>query len=212
MPLIDLDALHRAPLMRAPFDHLVVPNVLTAGAGDAIRADFPALAQPGLFAVDDVWAGPSFRRLIEEIRGPALARAFGEKFGLDLADRPLMVTVRGRCRARDGQIHTDSADKVLTALLYLNGDWEEAGGRLRLLRGPGDIENYFAEVPPLGGTLVAFRRGGNSWHGHRPYEGQRRYVMFNWMTRPAAALREVARHRLSAFAKRLLHRPGASPR
>jgi hypothetical protein len=73
------------------------------------------------------------------------------------------------------------------------------------LRGRNDLEDYFAEVPPLDGTLVAFRRSGNSWHGHRPYEGERRYVMFNWMTRPSAALREVARHRLSAFAKRLLH-------
>jgi hypothetical protein len=36
--------------------------------------------------------------------------------------------------------------------------------------------------------------------------------MLNWMTRPAAALREVARHRLSAFAKRLFHRYAPSPR
>ena len=212
MPLLDLDALDRAPLARAPFDHLVVPNVLAPGAGAAIRAGFPRLALPGLFPVDDVWAGPTFRRLIDEIRSPEVARAFGAKFGLDLAHRPLMITVRGRCRARDGRIHTDSADKILTALLYFNEGWDDAGGRLRLLRGPGDIEDYFAEVPPLDGTLVAFRRTGNSWHGHRPYEGERRYVMLNWMTRPAAALREVARHRLSAFAKRLTHRYVPGPR
>lgn len=205
MPLLDLDALRRAPLVREPFDHLAVPDALAPGAAAAIRADFPRLTQPGLFPVCDVRAGPAFARLIEEIRGPEVERAFAEKFGLDLAHRPLMITVRGRCRARDGRIHTDSIDKVLTALLYFNARWEDAGGRLRLLRGPGDIENYFAEVPPLDGTLVAFHRCDNSWHGHRSYEGERRYVMFNWMTRPSAARREVARHRLSAFAKRLFH-------
>lgn len=205
MPLLDLDALRRAPLVRAPFDHLVVPDVLQPGAGAAIRADFPRLTQPGLFPVDGVGGGPAFARLIDEIRSPTLERAFAERFGLDLTHRPLMITVRGRCRARDGRIHTDSIDKLLTVLLYVNDGWTDTGGRLRFLRGPGDIDDYFAEVPPLGGALVAFRRSGNSWHGHKPYEGERRYVMFNWMTRPAAAWREVTRHRLSALAKRVLH-------
>ena len=33
---------------------------------------------------------------------------FEKKFGVDLTGRPTMITVRGRCRAEDGGIHTDS--------------------------------------------------------------------------------------------------------
>ena len=103
-----------------------------------------------------------------------------------------MVTVRARARASDGKIHVDSTAKFVTSLLYLNRPWANAGGRLRFLHGPGDIENYIAEVPPDAGTLVAFRRTENSWHGHKPFEGERRYVMFNWMTGRAIAAWEIA--------------------
>jgi len=30
------------------------------------------------------------------------------------------------------------------------------------------------EVPPSDGTLVAFKRSDNSWHGHKPFSGKRR--------------------------------------
>ena len=60
-----------------------------------------------------------------------------------------------------------------------------------------------AEIPPDGGTLVAFKRSERSWHGHAPFEGPRRYVMFNWVRSDAALTREIGRHRLSAKLKRL---------
>ena len=68
---------------------------------------------------------------------------------------------------------------------------------MRFLRDPLDMDSVVAEVPPTAGTLVAFRRSDNSWHGHRPYTGARRYVI-SWMAQPAAARREIARHRMSA--------------
>jgi SM-20-related protein len=114
-----------------------------------------------------------------------------------------MVTLRARTRPADGRIHTDSTTKVVTALIYLNGEWSDAGGRLRLLRGPDDIEDMIAEVPPLAGTLIAFRRTANSWHGHKPYDGPRRAIMLNWMTDAATAHRELRRHAVSAGVKRL---------
>jgi hypothetical protein len=58
-----------------------------------------------------------------------------------------------------------------------------------------------AEVPPLAGSRVAFRRTANSWHGHEPFEGPRRAIMLNWMTNAVAVRREVGRHRLSARLK-----------
>src|SRR5262249_24870165 len=93
-----------------------------------------------------------------------------------------MYSLRGYLRARDGQIHTDSKDKILTVLLYLNEHWENSGGRLRLLRDGTDLENYVAEVPPDNGNLLIFKRTENSWHGHQPFEGPRRALQMNWMT------------------------------
>ena len=38
------------------------------------------------------------------------------------------------------------------------------------------------EVPPTEGTLLAFKRADNSWHGHKPFAGERRVIQFNWVT------------------------------
>ncbi len=114
-----------------------------------------------------------------------------------------MITVRGHCARRDGRIHTDSTDKIVTCLLYLNDSWAEDGGRLRLLRNGHDIDDDITEMPPNGGTFVAFRRSDNSWHGHLPFEGPRRYVMFNWVRSEAVLMKNLGRHTLSARLKRL---------
>ena len=79
---------------------------------------------------------PGFRTLLEELRGPAFRAACEDKFGIDLSGRSTMITVRGRCGTRDGNIHTDSLSKIITVLIYLNPHWEQPGGRLRLLRSP----------------------------------------------------------------------------
>ncbi len=202
--MLDFNAFKAVPLNREPFDHLVVPGFLTPEDLRGARDDFPKIARAGLYPLSALSYGPGFARLIEVIQGPELEAAFSEKFGLDLSANPLMITVRGRCRSKDGRIHTDTETKIVTALLYLNQAWRDGGGRLRLLRGPDDLEDAIAEVPPDGGTLIAFRRSDNSWHGHEPYQGERRYVMFNWMADTAAAERELARHRASARIKRFL--------
>ena len=73
-----------------------------------------------------------------------------------------------------------------------------------MLNGPGDLEDYAAEVPPEAGTLVAFRCSEQAYHGHRPYVGQRRSIQLNWVTDAAVLKREMKRHRLSAWTKRVL--------
>jgi hypothetical protein len=126
---------------------------------------------------------------------------FAEKFGIDLTGRPVMVTVRGQSGTRDGNIHTDAATKLITALIYMNPHWEESGGCLRLLRSPTDIEDVIIEVPPSEGTLVAFRRSDNSYHGHKPFIGPRRVIQLNWVSSRTVQRREIWRHRLSAWMK-----------
>lgn len=203
MTLFQLGQLQESRVNHAPFDYMVAKNILTPSALSTIRDDFPPIDLPGLFPLSAVEGGPAFNALIDEIRAGELEDTLADKLGIELRERPQMITVRGRCRARDGKIHTDTFDKVLTVLLYLNDRWSEPGGNLRLLRGPRDLEDVIAEVPPHGGTMIAFRPSPASWHGHKPFEGERRYVMVNWMKNAEVAAREVARHRLSAAAKRI---------
>jgi len=114
-----------------------------------------------------------------------------------------MITLRGYSDGRDGGIHTDSATKLITVLIYMNHGWEEPAGRLRILRGPNDLADYVAEVPPLGGMMVAFRRGAASFHGHRAHVGKRQSIQLNWVTDAAVVRREIGRHVWSARLKAL---------
>ncbi len=201
---LDLERFSATPLESDPFDFLIVENFVRAGALCEVNAGFPEIARGGSFPVGSLDCGPGVLRLVEELRGAAVTRAFAEKFGLDLAGRPTMVTLRGRSRRKDGRIHTDSASKLITALVYLNEAWEPEGGRLRLLRGGGDLDDYAAEVTPVGGALLAFRCGDTAWHGHKPFEGARRSIQLNWVTDAGVVRREVSRHAFSAWTKRLL--------
>ena len=204
MSLLDLEALQLAPLAREPFTFTVVHDAIRSADAAAIRDDFPEIEDSGLLPVEATHHGPLFRRLIQELESEETARAFSEKFGVNLVGRPQMITVRGRCAAKDGRIHTDTATKLITVLIYFNDKWEANGGRLRLLRSPTDLNDMIGEVPPELGTMIAFRRSDRSFHGHEPYEGVRRSVMVNWMTSDFAARRELFRHRVSARAKQAM--------
>lgn len=201
--VIDYQLFAAARLERDPFDYLVVPGFVPPPAAIAAAEAFSGPDLPGVLPAPHQPPNNAFGRLLTALRGETLTHAFAEKFGRALSTDRLMVTLRARTRPADGRIHNDSASKVITALVYLNGGWSDTGGRLRLLRNPHDLDDVIAEVPPLAGTLIAFARSANSWHGHRPYEGRRRAIMLNWMTDAATARREWRRHALSAGIKRL---------
>lgn len=202
--MLDLDILARAPMVATPFPHIMAENLLSPSDLLAVGVDFPSLPGAGLFPAREAVHGPAFGALLDAVESSAFETILSEKYGMDLSSMPLMVTVRGHCRARDGQIHNDSVDKVVTGLLYLNQpDWQAQGGRLRLLNGCRSLDDHFAEVVPSGGTFVSFRRTDRSWHGHASFEGPRRYIMFNWMASQSRFARNVGRHRLSAAVKRI---------
>ena len=192
-----------APLVRDPFDFVVVEQFLRAGALPSLIADFPGIRRPGSFPVETVECGAAFARLIAALTGAALRQAVEDKFDIDLGARPTLLTVRGWSDGKDGRIHTDSATKIITLLLYMNPVWERAEGRLRLLRGPRDLEDYAAEVVPLAGTMLAFRRSDRSFHGHHPHVGERRSLQLNWVTDGSVVRRGLGRHRWSARVKAL---------
>lgn len=204
MSYLDIDRFVTTPLVAEPFPYMIVPGFLRPQSLAAIAGDFPKIAQAGSFPVSELTIGPVFGTFLDELRGPAFRDAVAAKFGEDLADLPDMVTIRGRARAKDGQIHRDSKTKIITILIYMNGQWEAPGGRLRLLRSEDNLEDVIAEVPPDEGTLLAFRVTPNSWHGHHPFVGERRVIQLNWVTSQDVVRHEQRRHSLTARLKRML--------
>jgi SM-20-related protein len=207
MSSIDLAALRAATVQHEPFAYLIVPGFVKPRARPAIHDTFPPMTLPGSFPLSELSYGDAFGDLIDELQGPEMRSLMEEKFDLDLKNRPTMVTVRGWCQQSDGKIHTDAVSKIITVLIYFNSRWEQPGGRLRLLRSATDLDDVIVEVPPEEGTLLAFRRTDNSWHGHKPFVGQRRVIQLNWVKSDWVVRRELGRHRLSAWLKRLF-RPG----
>lgn len=203
MSLLELHTLRQTPLVAQPFEYLIVPQFVKPECLAAVERDFPPIASGGSFPLASLHYGPAFRELTEELLGDEVRHIFAVKFDMDLADRPAMLTVRGRTRQKDGQIHIDSKTKLITVLLYLNRSWDSAGGRLRLLKNDRDLEDYVAEVPPDQGALVAFRCRPNAWHGHHPFDGERRSLQLNYVVDESASRWSSFRHSMSAMFKSL---------
>jgi SM-20-related protein len=200
---LDLERFETTPLTLEPFSYLVVPEFVRPEARKAINNDYPRLSKSGSYPLSEVTFGPKFKDFIDDLGSLEFRKAFERKFSLDLEGRPVMITVRGRCSEKDGKIHTDSKTKIISVLIYMNSNWGSVGGRLRLLRSGTNIDDMILEVPPVEGTLLAFKRSENSWHGHKPFTGERRVVQFNWVTSEEVLRREQSRHRFSATIKKI---------
>lgn len=206
-PAIDLDfaALRDTPVSPTPFAHVVIPNFVPPAALRQVVAALPPIGNGGSYPPSSLHLGPAARALVQAMEGPEMRGAIAEKFGLDLAGAPTMLTIRGRTREKDGRIHTDSKAKRVTILLYLNpdpGQFTGHEGCLRLLRNATDIDDYAVEIPPVNGTLLVFPNGPTTWHGHRQFVGPRYAIQLNYMTNDSLARSEMRRHRLSALVKR----------
>jgi len=208
MDILDFARFRAAPVSNDPFAHILLPRFVKPEALAKVVAALPAMRGRGSFPVGAVKLGAAAQAMLRELEGPEFRAITAEKFGLDLADAPLMSTLRGNSGEQDGRIHTDSSAKRVTILLYLNpGDgkaWSEHQGCLRLLRNADDLEDYAREVPPVDGTLLVFPNGPTTFHGHKQFIGQRYVVQMNYMTTSTKARAEMRRHHLSAFVKRLI--------
>jgi SM-20-related protein len=203
---LDYQRLAATPVTSDPFPHLVVPDFVRSSDLLDVLTALPKLDRRGSFPPGSVRLGSAARDLVQQMEGDRLRDLIAERFDLDLAGAPTMLTLRGWTSERDGRIHTDSTAKRVTVLLYLNLETEAFGrqeGCLRLLRGPADLEDYVVEVPPVNGTLLVFPNGASAWHGHRRFVGRRYSIQLNYMTTDDKARGELRRHRLSAFVKRL---------
>jgi hypothetical protein len=188
----------------APFPLLIARDVLDRTAEDALAEDFPRYRGAGFFPHAEADCGPAINALVKELTAAGFADRVGDLLGIArLSQYPVLVTICRALNLRHGTIHTDSRSKVASALVYLNPQWTRShAGCLRFLASGNDIEALVApEIEPLFGTLTAFRRTDNSFHGHLPYEGERRVIQIAWLVDAAAVGRKTRRGRFSRAVK-----------
>lgn len=202
MDHLNLEKFRRTARVDAPYPHVIVTGFLNPDSIRLINRTFPNITAGGSFPIDELAANCATREVIENLDGGDFEGAISEKFDIDLSAYPKSYSLRGYVRRRDGRIHTDSRDKIITVLLYLNEAWTERGGRLRILRSGTDLDDFTEEISPDNGTLLVFRRSDHSWHGHLPFEGQRRALQMNWMTGTTARGIHSLKHRISRFVKK----------
>lgn len=192
-----------------PFPYLLAHGQLPEDARDALDRDFPKYAGAGFFPWQEKDCGPAVNELVTALTAPGFASAVGSRLGIpDLGKYPTLVTICRSLNKRHGTIHTDSKSKVATALLYLNRQWPDTSdGCLRFLNRVDDIDDMASpEVKPLYGEFAIFKREENSFHGHLPYEGERRVIQVAWLTSEEEKLRKTQRGRFSRLFKKLAGR------
>src|SRR6266581_3865405 len=184
--VLNARALREAPLVAEPFPYLIVGNLIRPEVLAEVVESFPRIDKRGSFPPEAVSCSGRFATLMAELHSVELRDLIGERLGMDLKDRPPMLTVRGRTGKKDGRIHTDSKSKLVTVL--------------------HDLTRYAAEISPDAGRCLIFKVTPNCWHGHEPFDGERRTIQLNYVISEEARERDLKRHRFSAFLKGLLSR------
>lgn len=200
--ILDLEAVAASRPQQRPYPYFVVEQAIKSERVDAVMQDFPAIDNGGSFTLEDLSSGPAFDALVEELNGPEFRRQISEKLDLDLSSLPMIVTLRGVSRAKDGRIHTDSKSKIATVLIYFNEPWTAETGKLRILNSD-NMDDMVAEVTPNAGTLLGFKVTENCWHGYPPFEGVRRSIQINFVADDAAVKKHHNRHGWTAKLKGL---------
>ena len=203
MQLLDKNQLNLAKVDNNFFPYFHVENALShfLNSSDLVK-DFPDLGSGGSFPSDNLKQG-DIKKLVEELEGDEFKAILENKLGVNLKDAEVITTLRGFSRFKDGKIHTDSQSKIVTVLLYLNKNWDNEIGNLRLLKKNNDLDNYIQEISSEYGNLVAFKVTDNCWHGFMPFEGKRLSIQLNYIYPKSLNMHKI-RHKLSASFKKLL--------
>jgi hypothetical protein len=203
---INIDELKSARISREPYNFLVGENFIQPAAVELLKADYPDIREPGFFTETDVGerSRGAFAKLLQDLKSPEVSKIVSEKLDIDLVNKPKMITIRKISQAKDGRIHTDGAAKIATMLTYLNDKWDGTdAGCLRVLRSDKSFDNYVEQISPLTGTVFAFRRSDDSWHGHTPFVGERRVVQMTWLRSEADVARKEKRGAFSHGLKKI---------
>lgn len=205
--MINFEGLRKSEVRTTPFTYLTAANIITAYDGESVRRDYPDIKQSGYLPLSKLTGGPAFNQLISDLESPELASILSDKLGLELRDKPRMITVRKLSKLKDGRIHNDSISKICTCLIYLNAEWERgSSGAIRALNGNCDMEDFADEVSPVTGNVFAFARSDTSWHGHPPYKGERYVIQTTFLIDDEALARKEKRGGLQMRLKSFLER------
>jgi hypothetical protein len=209
LKMLNLDAVKNGAVSTEPYRYVICENVLSAEDAAAIRRDFPQTTSVGFLNSTDLTREGAYAALLDDLESPELAAVLSEKLDLDLSKAGRLITVRRWSRKTDGRIHTDSERKISTFLVYLNETWSAAdSGAFRVLKNDHDFEDYVAEVPPIQGHAVGFKRADHSWHGHKPFEGERLVVQLTYLQSAEAAEHKRRAAGFQGFMKKLFERVG----
>ena len=201
MPLINNNKLSKAIVNEDFFPFFSVENIFLDSIDvEEILNDFPNITDGGSFHVSSVPSGKLIKELVDELESNEIKTILETKFNVNLDEAKVVTTLRGYSRKKDGKIHTDSKTKILTILLYLNKNWHDSNGNLRLLKENNNLNDYIKEIPCSFGSLVAFKVTGNCWHGFKAYEGKRLSIQLNYIY-PEALRTHNLRHKLSSGLK-----------
>lgn len=203
-PIIDLSAVKEAKLYDHPYPYTVIPQLINVEYLSDLVASFPEIDHRGSIPPSAVKCLPLFQQFVTELEGTLLRNIIAEKFSLDLDSKPTMLTLRGYTTERDGHIHTDSKDKLITVLIYMNPMWDSEGGKLRVLNSKHTLEDYAEEITPLAGACLIFKVTPNCWHGHKVFVGKRLSLQLNYLSHSTALLKHLNQHRFSAKVKQWL--------
>lgn len=199
--LLDLNAIDAARVKTTPYPYFTVERVINDHALRNVLEAFPDIDMGGSFNLDDVSITPEFQQFLDAIDSNDFRARIHDKLGVDVSDRPMMMTLRGYSRKKDGRIHTDSKTKLVTVLIYLNEDWQADTGRLRVLNSADDMNDYVEELTPGPGSMIAFKITDNCWHGYPSFEGTRRSIQINFLASEKASRKHRFFHGLSAKLK-----------
>lgn len=207
LSLVNVEAVRNAPISHEPYDYFLGSGILKEEAVPELKRDFPEIQKPGYLTVDEVGLKGRFKTLIEELESPEFTEEISKKWGRDMHPYPRLTTIMKRSQPKYGAIHTDGPSKVMTMLVYMNDEWQQdEGGRLRVLYDQKNYDHYKLEVPPVMGTMFAFLRSDNSWHGHLPFVGERRVVQIAWVKSQADVDRKKKHNKLAQVFKGIFGR------
>lgn len=197
-----IDTLQATDVQLSPYPYMVIKDFIKPEFLQQAVAEFPDLSKGGSYPLAEVPDNQTLQQVADIFDGQEMRDIMSSKFDVDLQDKPLLLTLRGYSRAKDGRVHTDSKTKILTVLIYLNEDWQEQTGNLRVL-GSNDLQDTVEEIPATGGLMMAFKVTDNCWHGYPAFEGKRQSIQINYIVGDGAANKHRFLHGLSAKLKSL---------
>ena len=77
--ILDLDGLAKLPTRTTPYAHVVMPDFIKREHQAQVLADFPAIADAGLYTPDELNISGQFANTMTELMGKDFENPFGQR-------------------------------------------------------------------------------------------------------------------------------------